>query len=103
MKNKKNLFEELVTNLTINFMNADEGLLSEETAYPLPGRLAVAGLSSAAALSEYGLLSGMALHRFPDRPECAHLLHCLTRYLAAPTRPAAPLAPEALRRLVAEV
>lgn len=27
----------------------------------LPGRLAVAGLSSAAALSEYGLLSGMAL------------------------------------------
>ena len=41
MKNKKNLFEELVTNLTINFMNADEGLLSEETAYPLPGRLAV--------------------------------------------------------------
>ena len=49
------------------------------------------------------LLSGMALHRFPDRPECAHLLHCLTRYLAAPARPAAPLAPEALRRLVAEV
>ena len=32
MKNKKNLFEELVTNLTLNFMTADEGRLSEETA-----------------------------------------------------------------------
>ena len=41
MKNKKNLFEEMVNQLTINFMNAEEGLLTEETSCPLPERLAV--------------------------------------------------------------
>lgn len=47
------------------------------------------------------LLSGMALHAHLDRPECAHLLRCLARYLAAADRPAPALSPEALRALVA--
>lgn len=38
---KKDLFEEMVTELTLNFLDADEGFLPDTDEYPLPGRLAV--------------------------------------------------------------
>lgn len=41
MKNKGKLFEQMVTDLTLNFLNAGEGFLPDEEEYPLPGRLAV--------------------------------------------------------------
>ena len=41
MKNKGKLFEEMVTDLTLNFLDADEGFLADSDKYPLPGRLAV--------------------------------------------------------------
>lgn len=41
MKKKGNLFEEMVTDLTLNFLNAEEGFLPESDEYSLPGRLSV--------------------------------------------------------------
>lgn len=41
MRKIKNLFEEMVTDLTLNFLNAGEDFLPDKEDYPLPGRLAV--------------------------------------------------------------
>lgn len=41
MKNRKHLFEQMVMNLTLNFLNADEGFMADGETYKLPGRLAV--------------------------------------------------------------
>ena len=41
MKNKSHLFEEMVTDLTLNFLNAEEGFLPDSDEYSLPGRLSV--------------------------------------------------------------
>ncbi len=40
MKKKKDLFEEMVTDLTLNFMDAGDEFLTDSEEYPLPGRLA---------------------------------------------------------------
>lgn len=41
MRKKENLFEEMVTDLTLNFLNAEDGFLPDSDEYPLPGRLSV--------------------------------------------------------------
>lgn len=41
MRKRNNLFEEMVTNLTMNFLNTEEGFLPDSGGCPLPGRLAV--------------------------------------------------------------
>lgn len=51
MKNKKDLFEAMVTELTLNFLNAEEGFLPDNDDYLLPGRLAVLAEAFAARMN----------------------------------------------------